>query len=92
MTISGKNELSAQNKMELLLPEGKFNTLLYCAIITERASSIMFVFNRDFRYIYICIRQTIAKSGLCVHITHEFAVVLRRSRGRIGNEGVMPSA
>ena len=36
--------------------------------------------------------KTIAKSELSAHITHEFSVIPRRSRGRIGNEGVMPSA
>ena len=34
----------------------------------------------------ICIRRTIAKSGLCGNINLEFAVVPRRSRVRIGNE------
>ena len=42
-------------------------------------------------YIYMY-KIDIAKSGLSAHISLEFAVIRRRSRTRIGNEGVMPSA
>ena len=46
----------------------------------------------EFYYSDICIGYTIEKCGLCAHVTHEFAVILRRSQGINANEWVTAGA